>query len=382
MRRSNKDPVIYMIGTAGNPNYGDELITAGWLKYWAKVAPEAEVWLDTHRPGASAVLFDGLHPGLRCVDTLWHATWNAPKAQPEDIVAFGQRVVAEPGLLPREATGIENLHMVDLVHIIGGGYINRLWPGHLALLGSAHGIAERYGAPVALTGAGLFPPPEGSSNAIGQTLKAFDVVDVRDSTSLDLIQSAVPFATNSGDDAFLVAGVDEIDRSAQELTYVSIQADLLEVEPADMADFVVRTLRSWEVDEEPVLLVECLPPGDHAIRQYLEPHLPDLRFLPFSQLWRQKLPAAPGARWITTRFHPHLMGAAAGNWGVGILTGTDYYANKHQSLRALGSSWSLTSNLADVVPLETPSSPPFSGRLPDLRERKLLVAQSVESLLR
>jgi polysaccharide pyruvyl transferase WcaK-like protein len=382
MPRFKKQPVIYLIGTAGHPNYGDELITAGWLKYWAKVAPEAEVWLDTPRPGPSAVLFDGLHPGLRCVDTLWHGTWNAPAADPSEIIKFGKRVIYEPGLLPREATGIENLHAVSLVHVIGGGYINRIWPQHLTLVGSANGIGERYGAKVAMTGGGLFPTPEGSNAVLGRTLNKFDVVDVRDSASFDAIRENVSFATNSGDDALLVAGPEEFDRTTPELSYVSIQSDLLEVEPAALGEFVVRTLRSWQLDDAPVVLVEYLPPGDGAIHQLLKPHLPKLRFLPFSDLWRSKLPAAPGSRWITTRFHPHLMGAAAGSWGVGILTGSDYYANKHLSLSALGSGWSLVSDLTQDIPLGAPPDSPFQGRLSDLRDRKAEVAQSVAGLLR
>ena len=47
-------------------------------------APDAEVWLDTPRPGQASVLLDGIHPGLRCVDTLFHACWNAPTDDPAE----------------------------------------------------------------------------------------------------------------------------------------------------------------------------------------------------------------------------------------------------------------------------------------------------------
>ena len=72
-RKKTNPPVIYLIGTAGHPNYGDELITASWLRELARTFPDAEVWLDSPRPGQASVLFDGIHPGLRCVDTLFHA---------------------------------------------------------------------------------------------------------------------------------------------------------------------------------------------------------------------------------------------------------------------------------------------------------------------
>ena len=150
-------PVIYLVGTSGHPNYGDELITANWLRYLSRTAPDAEVWLDSPFPGRSEVLHGGLHPNLRCVDTLFHACWNAPTDSPEATIEYGRRVVGQPGLIPKEATGVENLSRVDLVHIIGGGYINAIWPSHLALFGAAQGIADHYQARTALTGAGLTP---------------------------------------------------------------------------------------------------------------------------------------------------------------------------------------------------------------------------------
>ena len=32
MANGEQRPIIYLIGTSGSPNYGDELITAGWLR--------------------------------------------------------------------------------------------------------------------------------------------------------------------------------------------------------------------------------------------------------------------------------------------------------------------------------------------------------------
>lgn len=45
------DERIYLISIGGYPNYGDEFITAAWLRFLAKSRPEAEVWLDTRYPG-------------------------------------------------------------------------------------------------------------------------------------------------------------------------------------------------------------------------------------------------------------------------------------------------------------------------------------------
>ena len=110
---------------------------------------------------------DGLHRGLRCVDTLYHACWNAPVSTPAETIDFGAKVIDEPGLIAREATGVENLSRVDLVHIVGGGYINKFWPQHLALIGAARGLRKRHGTRTAMTGAGLMPFVPGSEASGG-----------------------------------------------------------------------------------------------------------------------------------------------------------------------------------------------------------------------
>lgn len=381
MPTSDGRPVIYLVGTTGHPNYGDELVAAAWLRHWARALPEALVWLDSPRPGQSAILLDNIHPGLRCVDTLFHACWNAPEGSGEDVVAHGRRVVDEPGVIPREATGVENLSQVDLIHVIGGGYINAYWPQHLGLLGAAQRMAERYGTRTALTGAGLTPLVADSAEAIQITLADFDIVDVRDQASFDLLADAVPHVTQTGDDVFL--GIDDVhyDRRNPARTALCLQSDLLEVPLESIADYVVRTLRAWGADRERVTLVECLPPTDAEVRRLLQPYLPRLEVLPFSQLWRHGIPSGPTQRWISTRFHPHLVSAARGTWGVALPISHGYYQNKHRSLVDLGSSWTIAADLDEPVEPRSGGGPPYGGELPAIRRGKVQVAAAVAALV-
>lgn len=375
-------PVIHLIGTAGHPNYGDEFIAASWLRILARVAPDAEVWLDTPRPGQAAVLLDGLHPGLRCVDTLFHACWNAPTGDPAETIAFGERVISDPGVIPREVSGVLDLERVDLVHIMGGGYINGIWPNHLTLVGAARGVARRFGARLAMTGAGLMPLVPGSAAALGDALSEFNVVDVRDEPSYAAISHRVPQATLTADDALLSPAQhlrprDDI-RSA---TVLCIQSDLIERPLPELADFVVRTLQSWGVANDPVTLVECLPPNDADVLPLLKPHLPGVSLLPFSELWRTGLPVATGQRWISTRFHPHLLAAAAGVWGVAVPVSADYYQTKHDSLVRLGSGWTIADDLTQPVDPPAAATSWQSRGLAAVRADKAEVAKRVASLL-
>lgn len=380
MNPSDNKPVIYMIGVAGHPNYGDELIAAAWLRYWARTRPDAEVWLDTPRPGQAAVLLDGLHPGLRCVDTLHHACWNGPKGTAAEILAHGARVVGEPGLIPREATGVENLSRVDLVHLVGGGYLNALWPHHLTLVGAARAMADRYGTQTAITGVGLLPLVDDSQQALGEHLATFDVVDVRDTPSLQAISSLVPQASNSGDDSLLGMQGHVYNRRHSPRTLLCLQSDMLEFPLEELADYVVRTLQAWKVDQNRITLVESMPPNDFAAFQLLQPHLPKLEVMPFSHLWRNGFPISNTQRWITTRFHPHLLAAAAGSWGLAIPISKDYYTPKHESLAAMHSGWSIVTDLGDPVAVQPPVAQPFGGRLAEFEAAKTEVAHAVATL--
>ena len=84
---------LYLVAAAGYPNYGDELITAQWLRYLAQHEPEAEIWVDCHNPGGAALLFRDLHPNLHFVDTVWQLGWAAPSDDPEEVVGVQDQVI-------------------------------------------------------------------------------------------------------------------------------------------------------------------------------------------------------------------------------------------------------------------------------------------------
>ena len=374
-------PLIYLIGTAGNPHYGDEVITASWLRYYADRLPDAEIWLDTPRPGQTSVLHGDAHPHLRCVDTLFHACWNAPSEVPDECVAFGATVLDEPGRLAREASGISAALRADVVHVLGGAYINAIWPRHLALLGAAARIAERSGARTALTGADLMPVTTDGRAAVGGVLSSFDLVDVRDTESRDTLAETVPNVTQTGDDAFLDLQRQPIDRRTRARTVVEIQSDLLDVPLESLAAQAMRLLQEWGADQDEVLLLESLPPNDVAALEFLQPHLPRITVKPFELLWREGLPLAANQRWVTTRFHSHLMAAAAGAWGV-ALAGSPTITSQHRSLIDMGSGWALGAPMDEPTPSGHSIRHPFDGRFADIVAAKRAVADTVAGWVR
>src|SRR4028118_988814 len=96
---------IYLVGTTGHPNYGDELIGASWLRYLARTCPDAAVWLETPPPGGSELLLGHLHPNVRFVDTVFQLAWASPSEEPWVVADFVANATRNPGVVPRRAAG-------------------------------------------------------------------------------------------------------------------------------------------------------------------------------------------------------------------------------------------------------------------------------------
>ena len=164
--------LIYLVATTGHPNYGDELIAATWLKHLATVAPHSEIWVDCPNPGPSEVLLGHLHPRVRFTDTLWRLCWAAPSDGPWEVCSFVQHAINNAGLAPRWVAGIELVARADLVHIVGGGYINSIWPRHTGLMAGAIAAVRRSGGRAVMTGQGLWPVADDVRPAAAQSGRA------------------------------------------------------------------------------------------------------------------------------------------------------------------------------------------------------------------
>lgn len=366
-------PCYYLVGPTGFPNYGDELVARAWLRYLAKVAPDADVWLDCHSPGPALTLLAGEHPRVRFVDTLWRLAWDAPSEEPWELAARTQQAVHDPTVAPRWAAGVELLGRADIVHVMGGGYINEIWPRHIGLVAGAAAAAQRSGGSAVMTGVGLTPPVPGSERLLQALADRFRVVDVRDSESAELLGRP---EAHGVDDVFLDLGEHLLDITADTPRYMlCLQADLVDGSPSRLAGYVLATLRDWDVEPAQVAVVEGIPGSDHKIYDLLRHELPGVRIIPFSEVWARGLPARPGQIWISTRFHVHLVAAAAGAAGVAVTVKPGYYSTKHYSLIELGTGWELAEDF-DVLP-RRPTEQLGGDVFAQARQRKLAVADQV-----
>lgn len=363
---------IYLVGPSGHPNFGDEFIAAAWIRHLARVRPDAQVWLDCPTPGQAAHLFGGLHPQLHFTDTLWRLAHETVEMDAATAGSHIDRVVTDLGS-PRYDLGLLELHRAGSVHLIGGGYINAIWSHQAGLLRAAARLKEITGVPLAATGLGLFPAAD--AGQLQAVLAGFDHVSVRDAPSAEL--SGAPL---SPDDAFLgLSAVPGYTGTAETGTqdgdvWVCLQSDMTDPATFDTAVAAVRAALEGPLAGRTVRYLEAIPGTDRVAFDRLADLIPQEHFLPFTRVWTEGLPAAPGQTWLTSRFHFHLLASAAGAAGTALEVSAGYYRTKHQSLLDIGTGWSITpAGQREINP--PAASADFPAAAAALRQKKLEEAQ-------
>ncbi|WP_226995589.1 polysaccharide pyruvyl transferase family protein [Gordonia phthalatica] len=351
--------MIYLVTSAGFPNFGDELIVEAWLRHLALRRPGARVVVDSPRPGQASLLLRHANRHAVFVDTVWSLALFAasdeagPEIDRDAPWEWVADVTSRLGGAPRDAEGVELLLRASTVHIVGGGYLNNVWPHHVSLVAAVAAVSRANGARAIATGTGLTPGFTGAALERFRTDAAqFEVFDLRDRPSLDVLADA-PGGSFTGDDAWLsprLAIDSPASRTPSGRVVLCAQSDLTDdfawrgrTGTDALADFMTATLDEWGVDGSEVTVVECIPGHDNTIPHLMGSRLDGAHRVPFLTAWRSGLPFGEGHTWLTTRFHPHLMAAAAGDSGVAVVAKPDYYATKHRSLTAAGSAWTVVS---------------------------------------
>lgn len=345
-RPSNPPRVLYLVATSGFPNYGDEVVTRRWLETLAIVEPTAEVWVDCPNPGPAAALLKDAHPNLRFTDTVFRLCWESPGESPVEVNEFVRKALEQPARAPRWMPGIDLLRTADVFHVIGGGYVNTIWPRHTGIIAVAEWMSRSTSARVAATGLGLLPAEDGVGLLWRQAARSFDVLTVRDVESHALFEDA-PQARLAPDDIFL-GGLQRLytgERASLPEFMVCVQGDLSTTGDFDpVVATVARVLREWDAVDAPIGVVECIPRVDRRIFDRLLPDFPGLRFYSLWEILSDGFPAAAHQRWISSRSHPHILAASAGASGVTLSLREQYSDVTHDAVRRMGSAWSVVAD--------------------------------------
>lgn len=359
-------PAIYLVSTAGHPNYGDEFITRAWLDHLAARHPDVDVWLDCPRPGRAAHLFAGTHPRLRTTDTLWELAWGSETHDPIADAARIERLVRDLGS-PRFDTGLVALRSVGSIHLLGGGYLNDIWQDNLGVVTAVAAVAREFGVRAIATGLGVAPLDGELAEWLRTRFEGFAHVEARDDVS-----GAILGVDTGMDDAFLGLALPRpvFDERPSPERMILVQGDLRAWED----DAVLATIDSFAQGGAEVGFAEAIPPDD---TRYVSGAAVAGRVYPFGHIWADGLPARAGQQWLTSRFHAHLLAAAAGASGIVVAGREGYYDVKHGSLLALGTGWTLVEAGRKISAADATSDPDFPARARTFAARKVALADAL-----
>lgn len=336
---TSPSPSFYLVSAAGMPNFGDDAITRYWIAHLRSRYPGCRVVLDA----VDATVATMLHPAATCVDYLWKlAEWShasSPVAVREELRA---RWVQRASLPMRDRQVLDLVQASSCLHVLGGGYVNDLWPRNFNLLGACAALADHVGVRVFATGLGLEPLAPGSAAQVAGLIEAFAHVDLRDAPSAAKLRVHLPAAAHSqlsclGDDLVqedltaLVAVTDAPPRM-----HFCVQDELFE-NPA--AGELVRQLVLAEAasfrrnyPDAPIVCWEFRPTFDVVVYDLLRAQIRGVTLVPFEQLWADGLAFGRADHLLSSRFHFQLLAAAAGLTGT-ALSWSGYYDAKFASLR-------------------------------------------------
>lgn len=371
-RRHDARP-FYLVSAAGLPNYGDEILTRVWLDWLAVHHPRTPVWLDCPEPGRANHLFADAHPLLRTTNTLWHLAFGSEDLSIDEGAARAVRLVTNLGS-PRFDLGLLELREMRSVHLLGGGYLNSVWGNHLFILPALVALNEKFGVPLYATGQGVLPLSEVARPLVSKWVRRFELFETRDRWSADAVGG-----TSGIDDAFLAFANKRQLYSAEATPDVMLllQGDFVEARDHEaLLDLAERFVHE-QGSQTKVGLVEAIPPDDSWSLARLRERGIEVEHYLFSRLWRDGIPARKGQKWLSTRFHFHLLAAAAGASGTVIELDSDYYGVKHGSLRELGTGWESVRSLDADVELRPSVNEKFSDDRGVLAARKAAVARTI-----
>jgi hypothetical protein len=328
--------MIYLVGGAGNGNFGDELIAKNWLDFLSAKNYCGGLIFDENSARISTQIFGGSFPSVNFTNDLSKLKWKGPKDFFGSLVR-GVRFFENGGFDRHpDLRHLDALFSrVKVLHLHGGGYINIMWPHNAFLIGFAAAAKRRYGCRVVGTGLGILPVgdvPGQYVQLFRDTLEEFHVLELRDRWSYDYLRkfSNSPAILLGLDDTYLSPGSDGEPGSRPRTLHFSYfkSADLFE----QVLDFA-GSGRAGKFDR--VLFWACTD-GDKECFERLREVAPHVELISCEKLVRGPLPVGVGDYMITARFHPHLLAARLGANGV-FRKDYGYYDVKHGSIRDLGS---------------------------------------------
>ena len=317
------------------PNFGDDMLTRGWINTIRRYHPNAIIYVDAADPVVAASLFED----VICVNYLWLLS----QALGHD--GSLEEKLSDKYMLPSRERLMQILFaQIDSMHLLGGGYINDLSGANWRLIELIAYFSKKNNFPCYATGLGLEPLSSESAAKIAPFVSQYALFDVRDEASYNALNSLVPdLVSYIGDDYFCFPFSETA--ILHKTKYPALRLCLhneLSVDNSSkdsLIGIIEEAIAKFSTlyPESPIYFYEFRPGSDGFFWKEISEKYPNIQMIFFEEAWKKRIHVSNNDYFISTRFHFQLIMSSLGLRGISLYW-NDYYKNKFSSLTPV-SDW-------------------------------------------
>ncbi|WP_110651661.1 polysaccharide pyruvyl transferase family protein [Salinicola peritrichatus] len=347
---------VVLVGGAGWPNYGDELILDAWKRFLLKnnVADEIHFYEGTSEKARSLHGETTTQTNLIFKSDLERIAHSRKGLNFWDQVLRGYQFVENDGLKRYSHIDFNVFRVAKHIHLHGGGYLNDFWPERGFFLGFLAAMNKEYGIKIAATGIGFGPVcdiPDPKREKLLEIFSRFSVFELRDIEGFRFLRQEfnLPNFLYGLDDCFL-RDINDIFCEGQgggRNLYLSLLGNSVNKIPEKFWEDLRRE-SSNRFDK--IVYFESSPGEDENVIRFVEQKVGEkIDVQKVADSLAKPISVNRQDRVICSRFHVHFVFARYGISGLcsSRNQGAGYYDIKHQSIIDRGSDF-IFSDLANV----------------------------------
>jgi hypothetical protein len=333
-----------LIGGAGAPNYGDELIVHGWIKYLEQKKINSKVYFFENIASNMKKLHGAGTAPVELIfkDDLVKIAKNVQKKLTfwEQVIR-GYRFIEKQGFKIYDEYDLSVFERAESVHLHGGGYLNNYDPEKGFYIGLAAAVNKQFGTKILATGIGFGPVeaiPARYKSLLSEIFARFSRFELRDVDNYRALSRGLDsncFAYGL-DDCYLLQINDIVKPSTDGKRRLFLS--FINYNVGKVTEAFWNSLREYSSQFDEVLFFESYPWEDANVFKQVAPNVPNLRLVPVKDSIPNGIVAGVNDVVITSRFHVHFVFSRFGCKGF-YSKDSKYYDIKHQSILDRGSNF-------------------------------------------
>ena len=327
---------VSIIGGAGAPNYGDELIVKGWINHFKNNYPNTHLTIYENIEKNEVAL----HGDHNFSDDLVKVAKAYSGIGFWDQVKRGYSFIDNNGIEKYSKFNLQPLLESNIVILHGGGYLNNYDPEKGFYIGFLASLNAKYGVRVYASGIGFGPvSKDGLSkddiSFIDEVFSKFESFELRDVDNFRYLSKTFRSANfiYGIDDSYLIPIKDlvEVDESKRRM-YLSF----LEYNLTKFSNEFWEELINFSKDFDEVYFIESYPWQDRNVYDFLSKKFDSIKLINIQFIMNNKIKISSNDFACCARFHVHYLFARSNVKGI-YFQDSKYYDIKHQSIIDKGS---------------------------------------------